>query len=144
MLMQLELKRCARCKRKFFRIDSPVCEACMPAEEEEFARIRDIIIHSPHANADKVAEQARVNLACVMRMIEAERLAHKLTTRKIRCGRCNRPALSASKRLCEECLTTLEHQVVQAMHSLRPRFLEMRFGTSMNDVHLIYQQKRRR
>lgn len=141
--VDFNLKKCARCKHLYFQVDSPVCESCMPDEEDDFHRIRDSIIANPGANAEKVAKKANVSLGCVMRMIEAERLAHNVPSEKIRCGRCGGRALSASKRLCNRCLAVLERQVIEAMIELRPKYAPKRMRGKMNDIHALVSQKRR-
>lgn len=131
--MDLKLAKCARCAKLFNKIMSDVCTLCQPAEEEDFVRIREVIVANDGMNAQQVAEAAGVPVECVIRLLREGRIDNVSHDEKATCGRCGAPAISETKRLCQRCLVSLDRECARAIHEMRSRILA-RDGTDMNDV----------
>lgn len=124
--MKIQLKACVRCERIFASLKSEVCAACEPAEEADFTRIRNTLRESPGLNVEQVSEAAQVSTACVLRMLSQGRIENTSLGNPIRCGHCGAPALSVSKRLCQNCLKRLDQQYAEAIRDVRGRIREKR------------------
>ena len=72
----MALDECARCGKPFDRIRMPVCMECVPEEEADYARVREVLRNHKDLKADEVAEAADVTLACVMRMLNQGEIEH--------------------------------------------------------------------
>ena len=140
--MSMNVDKCVRCGRLFAKIESPVCLACVPAEEEDFLKIRAVLQTVPDLNAEQLAEETGVELACVLRMIDQGLVGQISMGDAVRCGRCGAPAISLSKRLCESCLTQLDRECAEAMRELRDR-LSSAPPVEIHEVRRAVEEKRR-
>jgi predicted amidophosphoribosyltransferase len=107
----MPISNCVRCKKLFNRVQYPVCPACEPDEEADFAKVRQALIERPNQSAEEVAEETGVDLDCVLRLVDAGRIANVRLGEGVTCGRCGAPAISFSKRLCEACLKKLNMEL---------------------------------
>lgn len=139
--MDYKLAKCARCNKLFTKIVSEVCNACQPEEDADFNRIHDIISRNHGLSAHEVAEEAGVPVECVFRMLREGRIENVESNEDIKCGRCGAPAISASKRLCERCLVTLDREWAQAILEMRQRMLA-KGQSDMNDIQEAVREKR--
>ena len=114
----MALAKCPRCDIMFNKLNSAVCPKCLPEEEEEYDKIRDIISGNEEWTAEALAETAGVQHSVVLRMLEQGIIAN-ISIESIRCGRCGAPAISASKKLCQECLGDLDKQMAAAARSIK-------------------------
>lgn len=127
------LSKCARCKKLFSKIQSPVCPRCQPDEDADFAKIHHVIGKHAGLKAEEIAAQAEVDLGCVMRMLNEGRLGFEVLTEKPVCGRCGAPAISMAKRLCESCLAELDRECASAIRDIQkelPRGVKARGGAA--------------
>lgn len=115
----MPLAACPRCKKIFDKARSAVCTRCQDAEDNDFDKIRAVLDRNPNLNAEQVAEQAQVNVDCVMRMIEEGLIASVSLAEQIKCGRCGAPAISLSKKLCQACLEKLNAEMAQAQSKIK-------------------------
>lgn len=133
----MALTKCARCKKIYVKIASPVCQQCQPDEDADFSKIHNAIRKQSGLNAEAIAENAGVELECVLRMLNAGRLRVKDLGEKPTCGRCGAPAISMAKRLCESCLVELDRECADAMRELQkeiPRGVRGRKGAQAGGV----------
>ena len=115
----MALVRCPRCKKLFDKGVSLVCLKCQPAEEADYQKIREVLDRSPQLNAEAVAAEAAVTVACVMRMLDEGLIANANLTENVKCGRCGAPAISLTKRLCQACLDRLNVEVAVAQSQIK-------------------------
>ncbi len=116
----MPLAKCPRCDRIFNKIDAPVCLSCMPDEDADYETLRKSLEEQPNLTPQEIADATGVSLDCILRLIEAGRLATMpdLQT-NVSCGRCGAPAISVTKRLCESCLQKLNSEVAKAQASIK-------------------------
>lgn len=140
--LSMNVNKCVRCGRLFAKIESPVCLGCSPAEEEDFIKIRAVLQRVPGLNAEQLAQEAEVDLACVLRMIDQGLVSQISMGGLVQCGRCGAPAISMSKRLCESCLTELDRECAEAMRELRDRIATTP-PPDIHEVRRVVDEKRR-
>lgn len=134
----MPLQKCARCAKLFFKVDTPICEQCLPEEEQDYARIRDALAQHPKMDAKSLAETADVALDCVLRMLREGRIESAESLSDVKCGRCGAPAISASKRLCDKCLFELDRECAEAVREMQKNLV----APSTNDVRRVVDAKR--
>jgi len=87
-----------------------VCAACIPDEKSDW----DIVDEHPDLGAEAVAEMADVALQVVMRILDQGMITNTSTLAGAAiCGRCGAEAISASKKLCHNCLEELNQNLVK-------------------------------
>ena len=110
----MPLAKCIRCDNLFDKMKHPVCAACLPDEESDYEKVREIVDEHPDLSAEAVAELADVGLQVVMRMLDQGLVTNtSLAGAATTCGRCGAPAISASKKLCHACLEKLNQNVLK-------------------------------
>jgi predicted amidophosphoribosyltransferase len=141
----MPLAKCPRCKRLFSKADVKVCTTCWPAEEEDYAKVRDVIAQEENLAAAEVAKRAKVQIDVVDRMINDGVIAAVSTgtPMNVLCGMCGAPAISLSKKLCQACLDKLNHQVAKAQSVLKAAPLQKTAFESNLSTHEVFDQKRR-
>lgn len=139
--MEIKLAKCARCDKLFSKIVSDVCTICQPDEDADFNRIHEIITRTHGMNAHQVAEEAKVSVECVYRMLREGRIDNVESDDTAKCGRCGAPAISVSKRLCQRCLMNLDRECAQAMLEMRQR-IRAKEQSDMHDVLAAVSEKR--
>lgn len=117
--MDMKLDNCARCRRVFPRVQSPVCPDCQPMEDADYEKIRDVLDYDSEYSAEEVAEAAEVSIECVLRMLDAGMISSAVFGDEVRCGRCGAPAISRSKRLCRACVIKLDAEFTKAVSQTR-------------------------
>lgn len=135
----MPLASCVRCNKMFNKVEYPVCPACMPEEEADLEKIRNVLAeHSGQSeteadhdkvravlannsdlSAEEVSEMAEVNLSVVHRMVEEGLVIQLSAADKAYCGKCGAPAISMSKRLCPACLAKLSTEVNRARSEIK-------------------------
>ena len=117
----MALTTCPRCDKLFNKISSPCCPPCQEEEEKDYEIIRSSLEENPDINSEGIAELTGVKLEVIMRMLDDGRIASTalLERSKITCGRCGAPAISASKRLCQKCLDTLNKEMAETRRSIQ-------------------------
>lgn len=115
----MALTTCPRCNRIFDKVRSSVCTKCQEAEDGDYDKIRTVLDRSPGLNAEQVAEEAGVPVACVMRMLDEGLIANAGFAKDVKCGMCGAPAISMSRKLCQACLEKLNAQVARQQASLK-------------------------
>ena len=113
----MAITQCPRCNGIFNKMRSLVCQKCVSVEEEEYDKIRDVIAEEEDRTVDEVAELAEVKKTTVLRMLDLGLISDMRDT-SITCGRCGAPAISAKRKLCEQCLGKLDQQVSQTRNKL--------------------------
>jgi ribosomal protein L37E len=137
----MALAKCARCEKLFSKVQAAVCPACEPLEEADYEKVRNVLAGESGLNAEQVAVTAEVSIDCVLRMLADGRIESGGESEAIRCGRCGRPAISATKRLCESCLTKLDQECAEALRTLRETAVK-KSGPESRPVHEILEAKR--
>ncbi len=139
----MPLTNCPRCKQLFNKIRIPVCPACEGDEEADLEKVRASLHSQPNQTAEEVAESTGVDLDCVLRLVDEGHIANVGILESIKCGRCGAPAISATKRLCQDCLNRLSTDLAaeQAKIVLPPkRVIE---PIREKSVHQTVDEKRR-
>lgn len=137
-----QLSKCPRCGRLFSKAQKAVCLACLPNEEEDYRRIRDALNTAVQSTPEQLAAAAGVEVDCVNRMLNEGLLARSEPEEAARCGRCGGLAISASKRLCQACLTRLEAECMLGVRSMTDRLQSELRNATMN-AREAFNQKRR-
>lgn len=115
----MPLSNCERCRKMFNKVSTSICSECLPEEEADIHKVREVIEREPNLTPDRAAELAGVDVGVVHRMVEVGVIARVDPNEKISCGKCGAPAISASKRLCQACLDRLNLEVAQAQFNMR-------------------------
>ncbi len=118
--------KCARCGKFFDKIKSPVCLDCLPDEDADYEKIRDVLSEREDLCAQEVAEAAGVSVECVLRMMDDGQIVNVKDTEDVKCGRCGAPAISASKRLCQKCLEQLNREVSANVYQIQKNMDEQK------------------
>lgn len=135
---------CPRCEQPFFKIGVQVCPKCQGDEEADYTRINEVLATMPGLDAESVAEEAGVKLACVLRMLKNGRL-QAVSEDPAVCGRCGAPAISHSKKLCLTCLGELDQKCAEAMREMRESLrakASSALGAKPTQVHETLEMKR--
>lgn len=135
---------CPRCEQPYFKLGVQVCPKCQGDEEADYAKINNVLATAPGLDADAVAEEAGVRLACVLRMLKSGRIQAVADEPAI-CGRCGAPAISHSKKLCMNCLGELDMKCAGAMREMRESLRGKRsnaLGSKPHQVHETLEMKR--
>lgn len=103
----MPLANCPRCKKLFNKVKLAICTACEAEEEADFEKVRRSLHDKPNQTAEEVAEATGVSQDCVLRLLDEGRIANVSLADAVTCGRCGAPAISLSKRLCQDCLNRL-------------------------------------
>ena len=117
----MPLTKCLRCERLFNKVESPICIACIPDEDNDQEVVRECINDNPGKNAEIIAELSGVDIKCVLRMIDEGSISSISEVDELsgfECGQCGQPAISASKRLCQSCLEKLNRKVIETRKSI--------------------------
>ena len=115
----MPLAKCVRCDKLFNKTEDPICPACMPSEVEDFDKVRECLNENADVNAEQVSELTGVDIKVVMRMIDAGSVSvASLDSESIKCGQCGAPAISASKKLCQNCLEKLNQKMLQTRKNI--------------------------
>lgn len=141
-MAQAQLDTCARCGNIFTRLQSPVCPQCQTDEDADYEKVRGVLLRQPGLNAEQAAEAAGVALDCVLRMLIEGRVTNVQLGSVVKCGRCGAPAISVSKRLCEQCLVKLDLECADAIREIRERMAAQDKGHAYA-VHQTVKKKRR-
>ncbi len=140
----MPLATCARCKKMFNKVRSPVCPKCVPAEDEDMEKVRKVLNEEEGLGAEAVAEKAEVDIRVVLRMVEQGLVQDVSLSGSFSCGRCGAPAISPTKRLCQACLSKLEQEVAQMKASIKlQQKPNANVGNLKDSVHASVEHKRR-
>lgn len=115
----MPLTNCPRCDRMFDqRPGHDVCDNCVPAEDVDMERISQFVSNNPDVSPADVASALTIDYQIVMRAVNAGRVAQVANLEAVRCGRCGAPAISHSKKLCENCLAELNAQLARERNNM--------------------------
>jgi len=130
-----KISKCPRCKKMFTKTGNQlVCPSCEPMELADYEKVSDVLAQHPGLGMEAVAELAGVTTAVVLRMLDSGRLEKQDQEQKYVCGRCGKPAISKSKRLCQACLIKLDQEWAETIRNMREA-LNPKPGVRINDVH---------
>lgn len=113
----MTIAQCPRCGKVYSRVRTGVCFSCLPAEDEDYNKVHEAMIELHEASVEEISEVSGVGREVVMRMLEQD-LISNVSSKAFECGRCGGRAISASKKLCQKCLSELDQQVVAARRAL--------------------------
>lgn len=141
----MPLASCARCGRMFNKTSISVCAVCLPDEEADRDKVREALAEDDSLNVEAVAEVTGVDLEVVQRMMKDGIItAATMDIGEVKCGRCGKPAISAAKRLCQECLDKMNQEVAQAQAKIQLGAKKsVQIDTAYGGVHKSVSQKRR-
>ena len=91
----MPLANCARCRKMFNKVSTPICPECLPEEEADIQKVREVIEREPNLTTERAAELADVDVGVVNRMVEVGVIARVQPGEKVYCGKCGAPAISA-------------------------------------------------
>lgn len=104
----MPLVKCPRCGKLFQKARLAVCKECAVFEEEDYSKVRDVIRNIGAATPKEAAKAAEVDVGVVLRMVEVGMISFDRPDEKVLCGRCGKPAMSRSQRLCRKCMMELD------------------------------------
>ena len=130
----MPLAQCVRCKKMFNKVNLPVCPKCEPKEQEDFDKIQELLAKEPGLNAEEVAEKTDVDIECVLRCVSSGLVTIVKQSETIKCGRCGAPAISLSKKLCQNCLNKLNEELAKQQSKIHipKKKKEVQIGTALN------------
>jgi NMD protein affecting ribosome stability and mRNA decay len=110
----MPLSKCPRCNKLFEKTRFAVCSLCQEAEEADYEQVREVLERMPNLNAEQVAEETKVDIAVIARMVKEGLVTNTLLQEHgAKCGMCGAPAISLSKKLCQSCLEKLNVRVTK-------------------------------
>jgi predicted amidophosphoribosyltransferase len=118
----MTISKCPRCGKMFNKVaQAKLCQICFPEEEKDYEKVREVIARDPNLNVEQASKESGVAVEVVQRMLDEGLIESQSLTggEQVACGRCGKPAISRSKRLCQDCLTKLNAQVAMAQMSMR-------------------------
>lgn len=136
-----KLSKCPRCRKLFTKSNSAVCQVCQPKEDADYELIMEVLTKTPGLGVEGLAAKAGVTVSCVLRMLDSGRIAANEVNEAVKCGRCGRPAISKSKRLCQACLVKMDQEWAEAMQEIRESMAPKKQMQGYS-VHETVQQKR--
>ncbi|PCJ67067.1 MAG: hypothetical protein COA73_00165 [Candidatus Hydrogenedentota bacterium] len=139
----MPLTKCVRCEKLFNKVNGPVCSVCMPTEETDFDTIRSTIEDNPDINAETVSELSGVSVACVLRMMDSGLISNISLGDKVKCGQCGAPAISPTKKLCQNCLESLNRKMLDARKSIQLNQKKKVESGGYNSVRELIDAKKR-
>jgi len=137
-----KISKCPRCKKMFTKSGHQlVCPVCEPLELADYEKVSDVLAQHPGMGMEAVAALAGVSTAVVLRMLDSGRLEKQDQEQQYACGRCGKPAISKSKRLCQACLMKLDQEWAETIRSMRET-LNPKPGVRISDVHESLESRR--
>ena len=129
----MSLASCHKCKKLFQKVRKSICPACEAAEEDYYETVRKFLSDNPGKNAEEVSKEANVPIDTVLRFIEEGRVEAQGVASNIMCGKCGKPAISPTKRLCQNCLEKLNAQLAQQQSRVKlPDKKDVDVGKALN------------
>ena len=117
----MEITNCAKCRKVFTQIKSPLCPACEKEDEEVFQSLRDYIEDHQECTLSELSKGTGVSPKRILGFIREGRLEiSKGMQGEIRCELCNR-SISVG-RYCDRCMINM-NQNIQNMfdHHIKPK-----------------------
>jgi len=143
--MSLDLAQCARCRRVFPVVRSPVCPECQGEEDADFEKIRAVLDYDSTLSPEDAARAAGVGVDCVRRIVDAGLVSDANVAEVPKCGRCGDPAISRSQRLCEKCVAKLDAQFTKAVGATRDSIrLRAEEAEMAQSIRAAVQRKRKK
>ncbi len=136
-----KLSKCPRCHKLFTKSNSLVCQVCQPREDEDYLLITEVLAENVGLGVEGLAAKAGVTVSCVLRMLDSGRIEAAEVNEMIKCGRCGRPAISKSKRLCQACLVKMDQEWAETVQEMR-QSLAPKKTLHAHSVHEAVQKKR--
>ena len=97
----------------------PVCDDCLPAEEADFTKVRDIIAEEPGMEVARVVEVTGVEFDVVKRMLDDDMVKIAEPVLDIKCIQCGARAVNIEKKLCRPCMERLNIQMASIQRDIR-------------------------
>lgn len=123
----MALAKCPRCNKLFNKSPQSqylVCRNCEEEERNDFEKIKDLLHREGNLTAFQISEILEIPMDVILRMVEQGLIEQEDQDNSVYCGRCGKPAISRSKRLCESCLIELQRECVRAIQELRQSLME--------------------
>ena len=117
--LEPKLASCPRCRAIFVSMDWAVCQKCVHAEEADFSLMRDVLSRNPNLTPERLARNANVTLACVLRMLDEKQLSNDKPGGTSICNQCKAPALDNGQGLCIGCLLDLDRRLGEELNTAR-------------------------
>ena len=118
----MPIAKCPRCGKMYSKVSAAkVCQNCLPDEEKDYEKVREVIARDPNLNVEQASKESEVPIEVVQRMLDEGLIESQALSgmSAVSCGRCGKPAISKTKRLCQECLSKLNAEVVMAQMSIK-------------------------
>lgn len=129
----MSLASCSSCKKLFQKVRKSICPACEAQEEGHYETVRAFLCENPGHNAEQVSEATGVPIDTVLRFIEDGRVEAQGAGSNVMCGKCGKPAISPTKRLCQSCLEKLNAQLAQQQSRVKlPERKDVDVGKALN------------
>ena len=106
----MEIINCARCRKVFTQIKSPLCPACEKEDEELFQSLRDYIEEHDNCTLSELSDATNVTPKKILGYIREGRLQiSKGMQGDIRCEQCNCPI--SIGRYCDACMIKMDQKI---------------------------------
>ena len=123
------LVKCPRCGKLYQKARLAVCKECSLFEEQDYTKVRDAMNEIGVGSVEDAADAADVDVGVVLRMIEVGMISFDRPDEKVLCGRCGKPAMSKSQRLCEKCMMELDVALGAEKRKISAQIDEIRDAT---------------
>ncbi len=140
----MALSKCPRCGKLFNKLPNAqyvVCKECEEAEKTDYEKIIDLLQKEGNLNALQISEMLEISVDVVLRMIEQGLIERNEEGNSVYCGRCGKPAINRTKRLCEACLIDLQRECIKAMRELRQSMIEKAKRNELDVVEKVESKK---
>ena len=116
------LTNCARCKRLFQNAGGGLlCPDCLAHDQKDFEAVNKALRDNPEQSVPQLAEATGVSERKILRFLEEGRILSDAVKHDVKCGRCGKPAISVTLRLCESCSEELARESAKAATEIKKR-----------------------
>ncbi|MFV0441498.1 MAG: hypothetical protein ACK5LV_09445 [Lachnospirales bacterium] len=108
---------CARCKRLFNRIHSPICDSCLKEEEKMYDIVYEFLVDNPNKTIQEIADETNVPEKIIIKFVRDGRFLGSVDFEaiKIPCAKCGIDILTGM--YCEDCQMEMKSNLKGAMTS---------------------------
>lgn len=115
----MPIAKCPRCGTLFDKAKKVVCATCEPEERAEYDKVLAYIQGNPDHTIEEIVDTTGVKREVVERMTDQGVVMKTANVGEVKCGRCGAPAISLTKRLCENCLAELQRNIAKETSSIK-------------------------
>ena len=105
----MDISNCAKCKKVFVKISSPICEDCAKEEEGLFKKVEEYLRDHPDSTVLKISEETGVSTKKIYSYLREGRLEVSEKSGGIGCRMCSEPISSGN--YCDNCKKKINQEL---------------------------------